>query len=150
MSSKKPLTVASRNVTLRDFMIFQIKLALDGGKDLIAFNLSIVAIILDFIAGRGRRPRLFYSVVRMSERFDKWLNLHSVMEKIDADETDDGFFGASDAGDDTLIGKIEELVRGGDEPRGRSRVGPAPTGDPLADEIEGLARREDEPPDDPR
>ena len=117
MPQKKPLMVASRSVTLRDFLIFQLKLLLDGGKDVVAFWLSIGAITLDFIAGRGRRPRLFYSVVRASERFDKWINLHSVVERMDAGETDDGLFGASDAGDDTLIGQIEQLVRGGDAPR---------------------------------
>ena len=121
MSRKKPLMVASRSVTLRDFAIFQFKLVLDGLKDGIAFNLSIVAIILDFIAGRGKRPRLFYSVVRLSERFDKWINLHGVMERMDESGTDDGLFGASDAGDDTLIGQIEQLVRGGDEPRGAAK-----------------------------
>ena len=117
MSRKKPLTVASRGVTLRDFGIFQLKLVLDGGKDFVAVWLSIGAIILDFIAGRGKRPRLFYSVVRASERFDKWINLHSVVQRMDESGTDDGLFGASDAGDDTLIGQIEQLVRGGDEPR---------------------------------
>lgn len=113
------MTVTSRRVTARDFAIFQLKLALDGGKDFVAFWLSIGAIILDFIAGRGRRPRLFYSVVRASERFDRWINLHSVVQKMDEMETDDGLFGASDAGDDSLIGQIEQLVRGGDEPRRR-------------------------------
>jgi hypothetical protein len=44
---------------------------------------SIGAIAIDFIAGRGKRPRLFYSVVRMSERFDKWINLHGVIERMD-------------------------------------------------------------------
>jgi hypothetical protein len=117
MSHKKPLTVASRNVTLRDFAIFQVKLLLDGMKDGVALALSIVAITLDFIAGRGRRPRLFYSVVRASERFDKWINLHSVLERMDAEESEDGHFGGSDAGADILIGQIEQLVRGGDKPR---------------------------------
>ena len=65
----KPLMLESRGVTLRDFLIFQLKLALDGLADFVVFNASIVAIVLDFIAGRGRRPRLFYSVVRVSERF---------------------------------------------------------------------------------
>jgi hypothetical protein len=113
----KPMMMASRSVTLRDFAIFQIKLFLDGIKDFVAIWLSTGAIILDFIAGRGKRPRLFYSVVRASERFDKWINLHSVVERMDDIETDDGLFGASDAGDDSLIGQIEQLVRGGDEPR---------------------------------
>jgi hypothetical protein len=114
------MTVTSRGVTVRDFVIFQVKLALDGGKDMIVFGASIVAIVLDFIAGRGQRPRLFYSVVRWSERFDAWLNLHGVMQRLDEGDTDDGFFGASDAGADSLIGQIEELVRGGDDGRGPS------------------------------
>jgi hypothetical protein len=50
---QKPLTVASRDVTLRDFAIFQLKLVLDGGKDFFSFWASIVAVTLDFIAGRG-------------------------------------------------------------------------------------------------
>lgn len=114
---RRPMTVTSRKVTMRDFVIFQLKLALDGLKDLVVFNVSIVAIVLDFISGRGQRPRLFYSVVRSSERFDKWLNLHGVMERLDEGDTSDGFFGASEAGADTLIGQIEKLVRGGDEPQ---------------------------------
>ncbi|HUP53192.1 MAG TPA: hypothetical protein VM198_11995 [Longimicrobiales bacterium] len=113
---RRPMAVTSRKVTMRDFAIFQLKLALDGLKDFVIFNVSIVAIVLDFISGRGQRPRLFYSVVRGSERFDKWLNLHGVMERLDEGDTSDGFFGASEAGADTLIGQIEKLVRGGDEP----------------------------------
>ena len=113
----KPMTVTSRNVTLRDFAIFQVKLFLDGMKDFVAIWLSTGAIILDFIAGRGKRPRLFYSVVRASERFDKWINLHSVVQRMDELETDDGLFGGSTAGEDSLIGQIEQLVRGGDTPR---------------------------------
>lgn len=108
----KPMTVTSRNVTLRDFAIFQIKLILDGLKDAIAFNLSIGAIILDFISGRGKRPRLFYSVVRGSERFDRWLNLHSVVRRMDERGSDEGLFGGADEDDDTLVGEIERLIKG--------------------------------------
>ncbi len=122
----KPMTMASRGVTLRDFAIFQIKLFLDGIKDFAAMWLSTGAILLDFIAGRGKRPRLFYSVVRASERFDQWINLHSVIETMDESGTDDGLFGASTAGDDSLIGQIEKVVRGGDEPR---RIPDEPSGD---------------------
>ena len=111
------MMVTSRRVTLRDFTIFQLKLALDGFKDVVVFGLSIAAIVLDFIAGRGQRPRLFYSVVRISERFDAWLNLHSAVQRLYESESEDGLFGGSEAGSDTLIGQIEQLVRGGDEPK---------------------------------
>ena len=113
----KPMTVTSREITLRDFAIFQLKLAMDGTKDFVAFWLSIGAIILDFIAGRGRRPRLFYSVVRGSDRFDKWLNLHSVVHRVDEVDNEDDLSGDNTGGDDPLIAQIEELARGGNQLR---------------------------------
>lgn len=111
------MTVASRGVTFRDFVIFQLKLALDGIKDVIVFNLSIVAMLVDLVAGRGKRPRLFYSVLRISERFDAWINLHGVAERMEGDGGEDGLFGSSKAGSDTMVGQLEQWVRGGDEPR---------------------------------
>ncbi|MEQ9570261.1 MAG: hypothetical protein RLN75_08745 [Longimicrobiales bacterium] len=111
---------AKRSVMLRDLVIFLVKLAIDGLKDLALMNLALGAALLDLISGGGTRPRLFYSVLRLSERFDLWLNLNGAMEKMESGEAgDDGLFGASTAGSDTLLGKIEELVRGGDEPRSR-------------------------------
>jgi len=109
------MTVADRDITVRDFLIFQLKLVLDGFKDVVVFNLSLGAMVLDFLAGRGRRPRLFYSVLRLSERWDLWLNLHGAMERLEEDGNQDGLFGASAAGEDTLLGQLEMLVRGGDE-----------------------------------
>ena len=118
------MVMATRGVTVRDYVIFQIKLWLDGMKDVGVIVLSSGALVLDMIAGQGRRPRLFYSVVRASERFDRWLNLHAAMERLEAGESDDGLFGASTAGEDTLLGQIEQLARGGDKPR-RVRGGKA-------------------------
>ena len=109
--------VATRNVTLRDFVIFQVKLALDGLKSLLVIQLSILALIVDFVSGGGERPRWFYSVVRVSERFDGWLNLYRAVRRMEAGETLDGLFGASEAGSDSLLGEIEQLVRGGDLPK---------------------------------
>jgi hypothetical protein len=114
------MTRASRGVTFRDFAIFQLKLVLDGFKDLLVFNLSIGAMVIDMLSGRGKRPRLFYSVLRSSERFDAWLNLHGVVQRMDEDGGEDGLFGSSAAGSDSLVGRLEQWVRGGDEPR-RSR-----------------------------
>ncbi|MBW3534905.1 MAG: hypothetical protein KY453_06770 [Gemmatimonadetes bacterium] len=113
------MTEATRGVTIRDFLIFQLKLVMDGLKDLVLFNVSIAAVLLDVVAGRGKRPRLFYSVLRASERFDLWLNLNGAVAGLD--DTDDGLFGASVAGSDTMLGKLEQMVRGGDEPRGSRR-----------------------------
>jgi len=97
-------------VLLRDFLIFQLKLVLDGLKDLVLLQLSVPAVLFDFLFGRRGRPLLFYRVLRMSERFDLWLNLYAPSQ--DAERTGDGLFGASDAGDNSLVGRLEEMVKG--------------------------------------
>ena len=111
------MMMATRSVTLRDYVIFQLKLWLDGMKGVAVIVLSTGALVLDVIAGQGRRPRLFYTVVRASERFDRWINLYAAVERMEAGESEDGLFGASTAGEDTLLGQIEQLARGGDKPR---------------------------------
>jgi len=117
------MTVEDRGVTLRDFFIFQVKLYLDGGKDLTVSVISAIAMLLDFISGRGRRPRLFYSVMRASKRFDGWLNLHSSLDRVEGaqmDEADDrllGESGESEAGADALLLQFEELARKGIKPK---------------------------------
>lgn len=111
----------SRVTLLRDFLIFQLKLLIDGAKDVVLFQVSIGAVLIDLIRGRRRNPGLFYRVLSVSERFDLWLNVHAAAEA--AGEGEDGLFGASAAGSPTLVGKLEQMWRGGDEPR-RRRPGP--------------------------
>ncbi|HSM35982.1 MAG TPA: hypothetical protein VK837_06225 [Longimicrobiales bacterium] len=105
-----------RKVLLRDFIIFQMKLLLDSLKDMALVTLATIATAVDLVRGRHEEPRLFYQVVRMSEKWDLWLNLNEAAENAEA--TPDGFFGASLAGADSLLGKLEMAVRGGDVPRG--------------------------------
>ena len=101
-------------VTLRDFVVFQLKLVLEAFKDVLAVNLSILAIAVDLIVGRWQNPRLFHGVVRLSRRFDGWLRLHRLR-------------GASLSEDDGSV--LEDLLAA------------APDADELADEFERLVRR---------
>ncbi len=109
----------ARKTLVRDFLIFQLKLLLDGLKDMAVVSLATVAAALDLVRGKQHEPQLFYQVVRLSERWDLWLNLNEAAER--AEGTADGFFGASLAGSDSLLGKLEMAVRGGDTPRGATR-----------------------------
>jgi hypothetical protein len=112
-----------RPVLLRDFLIFQLKLVIDGLKDVVLFQVSIVAAVVDLLLGRRRRPVAFYSVLRLSERFDLWLNLNAAASGAAGNE--DGLFGASRAGSANLVGHLEQMFRGGDTPRrGSSGKGP--------------------------
>jgi hypothetical protein len=97
-------------IILRDLVIFQIKLFLDGVKDIVLMPLSIGAAALDVLAPTGKRGRRFYAVMRAGEKYDRWLNLFGASQT--ASESAEGLFGVSRAGSDTLLGKLEEYVLG--------------------------------------
>jgi hypothetical protein len=104
----------TRWVILRDLAIFQMKLVLDGAKDIVLGPVSIGAVALDLLFPGPQPGHRFYAVMRVGERFDRWLSLFSAADKASAHE--DGLFGASRAGSRSLLGKLEELVIGYEEP----------------------------------
>lgn len=107
----------SRVVILRDLLVFQLKLFLDGFIDLVLSPVAIVAAAIEVLFRGEKRGSLFYAVLRLGERVDLWLNLFGASSRADAD----GLFGGSKAGSDTLLGELELRLRGGDEPRKRRR-----------------------------
>jgi hypothetical protein len=103
----------SKWVIFRDLIIFQVKLGLDGLKDIVLMPLSITAAAADVVFP-GRRPgHRFYAVLRVGERFDRWLDLFGAAEAADA--RTGGLFGASRAGSPTMLGRMERAVLGRDE-----------------------------------
>ena len=100
-------------VTLRDFLVFQLKLVIEAVKDMVVLNLSVLAIIIDLIAGRWHQPRLFHGAVRLSRRFDGWLKLHrlrgATLGEEDGSLMEDLIARAPDA--DELADEFERLVR---------------------------------------
>lgn len=113
-------SAARRGTLLRDLLIFQFKLVLDGLKDIALIQLSIGAALFDLLFHRPGRPMLFYSVLRLSERFDLWMNLYGASARAELD--DDGLFGASRAGSNTMLGQLERLVRNRVDPREEPQV----------------------------
>ncbi|MDT8368671.1 MAG: hypothetical protein RQ745_05660 [Longimicrobiales bacterium] len=75
---------ASRGVVVRDYITFAIKLSIDGIKDIFLLQLASVAALADLLIGGEGRPRLFYRVVRLSDRFDRLLNLNGALETAEA------------------------------------------------------------------
>ena len=118
---KKSVVVATRGVAFRDFLVFQVKLALEGFRDLLAINLSVIAIVVDILSGQGRRPRRFYTVVRWSRRFDGWLRLHSMKGMRDAEEEGRGVAGGAAGrrvGGRDVLGSGNEATGSGSEAPG--------------------------------
>lgn len=104
-----------RGVLIRDFLIFQLKTAMDGLKDAIVLPVATVVVLLDLLFGSAhQRGRTFYSLMGLCESFDHWLNLHGAAKKASGHR--EGLFAGSEPGDGTMVGDIEEMMRGGDPP----------------------------------
>lgn len=99
----------AKSVLIRDLFILQLKLVVDAVKDLLLIKLALFAVVFDVLFGRPGRPLLFYSVLKLGERFDLWLNLYGAAAG--AETTEDGLFGASRAGSNSMLGRLEQLVR---------------------------------------
>lgn len=99
-----------RRVIVRDLIIFQVKILLDGLKDLVLWQISLVAAIIDILVGGRSRGRIFYGMMRGCERFDLWLNLYSAADH--AKRTDGGLLQERVRGADSLLSFIQKLLAG--------------------------------------
>lgn len=122
-----------RRIVLRDFLIFEIKLLLDGFKGAVISVLAVPAIALDLIHPGARPGHRFYGVMRLGDRLDRWLSLYGIADAAEADP--DGMFGVSRAGSPTLLGRLEawvdHAVVGKDADRPAKPTPPDASGEPA-------------------
>jgi len=70
----------SKGIIVRDLLLFQMKLWLDGFKDIVLSPISVVAAALDMLRG-SERSSLFYRTLQLGEGFDQWLNLYGAAQR---------------------------------------------------------------------
>ncbi len=91
----------SRWELIRDVLVFQLKVVTDGLRDLLLGPASLVAAILSLLGVGSRRGSLFYEVLRLGRRSERWINLFGAVEP-------------PEEGDlpslDSLVGEVERLV----------------------------------------
>lgn len=106
--SESPQQVARPdNATIiRDAIVFQAKLLVDGLRDAILIPISFGAAIISILLP-GRRGLLFYDVVRVGRRSERWIDLFVAAERVYPDRGDD----ASLAGLDDLLEQVEDQLR---------------------------------------
>ncbi len=66
---------AQRWALFRDVAAFQVKLIIDGVKDLVLGPVSLVAAAIGVVSHRDDPGRPFRSVLRLGLAFDRWVNL---------------------------------------------------------------------------
>lgn len=70
----------SRTKVIREVLIFQVKLWLEGFKDFVLMPLSLGAALLDVVF-HGSDRRTLHSVMRMGNRFEQWVHLYASLEE---------------------------------------------------------------------
>lgn len=71
----------SRSTIIRDVLIFQVKLWLEGFKDLVLMPLSLGAALIDLLFRGGKKPGTLYSVMRLGDRFERWVHLYAALDE---------------------------------------------------------------------
>ena len=114
--TEQSLPAGPRRSILRELIVFETKLAVDGLKDIVLAPLAIVATLWDMALNSSReRPKLT-AVLRLGESFEAWLNLYGERPVAAANRTPFG-----QAGSDVLIDQIEDLARGAHDSISSSR-----------------------------
>lgn len=73
----------------RDFIAFELKLGLDALKDILLAKLAFLTLIVELIFMRGRRGRLFYGLMNLGARFERWLGLYEPHGRTTSTEDED-------------------------------------------------------------
>lgn len=81
MSRTEPTENDSRATIFRELVVFQVKLWVEGFKDIALVPLSLGAAVIDLIFGSPRGRGALYSVMRLGDRFERWVHLYGALEK---------------------------------------------------------------------
>lgn len=71
---------ASRRQIARDLLVFQVKLWIEGFKDIVLVPLSLGAAVIDLILGRAGRRGSLHALMRTGVRFERWINLYGTLD----------------------------------------------------------------------
>lgn len=82
-NSPAPEEAQPRNEILRDVLIFQVKLWLEGFKDIVLMPLSLGAAAIDLFVRRPQDQGVLYSVMKLGDRFERWVHLYAALEERD-------------------------------------------------------------------
>ena len=117
---------AERWVLLRDLGVLQVKLIVDGLRDLVLVPLSLVAGIVSLASSKDNRPGpQFYHLLAWGKQSEVWINLFGAVknspEKIEQPQP----FGDQDI--DDIVGRLESFVvdevkRGGVTTQAKERL----------------------------
>lgn len=127
MASEPAEVSGTNNWTLiRDAAVFQVKLVIDGFRDLVLIPASFVAALVSLWSSRDGRPGpQFYRLLGVGKRSERWIDLFAAYRR--APEELVGDIKHTDSNIDDIVHRVESFVveeyrRGGVTKQAKDRI----------------------------
>lgn len=114
---------------IRDALVLQAKLIVDGLRDAVLIPVSFVAAVISIVVPGGKKGMLFYDVVRAGRRSERWINLFVAADRVYPGDAENDIV----AGLDDLLEEVEGQLRS------QNRAGEADS--PARETIESILDR---------
>ena len=111
---------------IRDLLVLQAKLIVDGFRDLLLVPASLVAGIWSLVSGdKGRPGPQFYQLISLGKQSELWIDLFKAYENAPGDVRREHELAVSNL--DELVGRLESFVvdeyeRGGVTAQAKERI----------------------------
>jgi hypothetical protein len=119
-------SATDRWTVLRDVGVLQVKLLVDGLRDLFLVPASLIAGIASFVSSKNGKPGMqFYRLLHLGRQSERWIDLFGAEKN--SPEPIEPVKSFSDGGIDELVSKVESLVideykRGGVSAQAKERL----------------------------
>ena len=126
---KKPLVNADNWTLIRDVGVLQVKLLVDGLRDLVLLPASLIAGIISLLNSRDGKPGPhFYQLISVGKQSERWINLFGALRNAPRGVRTKVNFGNNDI--DDIVSRVETFVvdeyqRGGVTKQARDRLNQA-------------------------
>ena len=93
---------------IRDILVLQLKLVVDGMRDFILVPISLIVGIASLLKRGESSGSQFYELLRTGRRSERWINLFGAADRVYGASIDDDRFPAEDI--DEMVSRVESFV----------------------------------------
>lgn len=136
----------TRKQLIRDWLTFQVKLFMDGIRDLVLSPVSLIAALIDFIQPPTVKNSVFYQLLKTGKRSDHWIGLFNAVKPYQDTENPPV---QSDV--DSLIAQLEVELKGADQSTfsKKAQKGLIQVAEHIRQQIDESQAKPPEPPSEP-
>ena len=98
----------NRRDLIRDIAVLQVKLVVDGFRDLLLVPVSLIVGLISLVTG-GPNPGIeFYELLRLGKRSEKWINLFGAAERMPVEALQERPLPVGDI--DEMVTRVESFI----------------------------------------